>query len=364
MRPQKGILSVPEAAKPLRTAEIQLTPFTAGSSGYSAPLKGSSPKKKLELPDFEGKNPEDWIVRVEKYFSTNQTEEEEKLSLAMACMVGCAVTWLWMIQVRDELLDWRDFKMKIKRRFKPTRGGTILSQILLLRQNGTVSEYREAFEELSAEVPHVPDDVLEDIFLHGMKRRLREQVVRLRPVGMDEIVEMARIIEEQENEKSAYQSQNFQRTYSAPTLNSHQRQEVTPARKSFDSPRDSRQGNQKRPVQNPCRHCGERFFAGHRCKAFRKFKCLDVEEESEPEEDEEEELEETTSQQSQQNHELQVLSLQSMVGITSKKTLKVIGKIGNEKVVVLIDSGASCNFIAKRLVQTLWEPKFTLSISV
>ena len=42
-----------------------------------------------------------------------------------------------------------------------------------------------------------------------------------------------------------------------------------------------------------------------------------------------------------------------MVGITSKKTLKVIGQIGNEKVVVLIDSGASCNFIAKRLVQSL-----------
>lgn len=56
--------------------------------------------------------------------------------------------------------------------------------------------FREAFEELSAKVPHVPDDVLKGIFLHGMKRSLREQVVRLRPVGMDEIVDMAKIIEE------------------------------------------------------------------------------------------------------------------------------------------------------------------------
>ena len=63
----------------------------------------------------------------------NHTEEEEKLSLAMDCMVGCAVTWLRMIHVPDELLDWRDFKMKLKRRFKPTRGGTILSQMLRLR---------------------------------------------------------------------------------------------------------------------------------------------------------------------------------------------------------------------------------------
>lgn len=237
--------------------------------------------------------------------------------------------------------------------------------MLKLKQTGTISEYREAFEELSAEVPHVPDDVLEEIFLHGMKRVLREQVVRLRPVGMDEIVDMAKIIEEQENEKSAFHSRNFQRTNSAPTLNNQHRQynngssrssETTPARKSADSPCDSKQGDIKKAVQNPCRHCGERFFAGHRCKAFQRFKCLDVEEGSEPDGNETEDSEGPVGQQNQQAPELQVLSLQSMVGITSKKTLKVVGTIGKKEVLVLIDSGASCNFISKGLAEELGLP--------
>lgn len=34
-------------------------------------------------------------------------------------------------------------------------------------------------------------------------------MVRLRPIGMDEIVDMAKIIEEQENERSAYHSRAF-----------------------------------------------------------------------------------------------------------------------------------------------------------
>ena len=76
--------------------------------------------------------------------------------------------------------------------------------MLRLRQTGTISDYREQSEELSAEVPHVTYDVLEELFLHGIKRSLRQQVVRLRPVGMDEIVDMEKIIEEQENERSAY----------------------------------------------------------------------------------------------------------------------------------------------------------------
>ena len=94
---------------------------------------------------------------------------------------------------------------------------------------------------------------------------------------MDEIVEMARIIEEQENDKSAYQSRNFQRIYSALTLNGHQKKhntspakagESTPARKSFDSPRDSRQGDQKHTVQNPCRHCKREIFCGASLQGF------------------------------------------------------------------------------------------------
>lgn len=81
----------------LRSAEIHTPQYTAGRWGIQHNRKLSSTQKKLELPDFEGNNPDDWIFRVEKCFLVNQTEEEEKLSLAMASLVGCAVTWLRMI---------------------------------------------------------------------------------------------------------------------------------------------------------------------------------------------------------------------------------------------------------------------------
>lgn len=51
--------------------------------------------------------------------------------------------------------------------------------------------------------------------------------------------------------------------------------------------------------------------------------------------------------------ELQVLSLQLMVELTSKRTLRIIGRLGKTEVVVLIDSGASCSFIEKRLTTKL-----------
>lgn len=78
-----------------------------------------------------------------------------------------------------------------------------------------------------------------------------------------------------------------------------------------------------------------------------------MEEGSEVDEDKEVEPEEKVAQTNAPELDLQVLSLQSMVGLTTKRTLKIIGVIGDMEVVVLIDSGASCNFSGKKLVDQL-----------
>ena len=74
-RAETCLLQLPEAAIPLRSAEVNTLSNKGGSSGYSSQQKGGSSPKKLDLPEFEGKNPDDWIFRVVKCFKVNQTEE-------------------------------------------------------------------------------------------------------------------------------------------------------------------------------------------------------------------------------------------------------------------------------------------------
>ena len=60
--------------------------------------------------------------------------------------------------------------------------------------------------------------------------------------------------------------------------------------------------------------------------------------------------------QQEEVEEVTELSLKSMVGLSTPRTMKVKGKIAQHKVVVLIDCGATHNFISTKLVQELELP--------
>ncbi|XP_010451702.1 PREDICTED: uncharacterized protein LOC104733865 [Camelina sativa] len=332
----EGLLPLPPLAVPM-----QLMATTQSSSKYQhlalLDLPGrslGSPGRRLDPPVFEGQTPDDWIFRMEKFFLQRQIIEHMKVNEAMECMaVGALVTWLRGIQVRGSFRDWPDFKHKFRKRFIPSHGGSMVWQLLSIRQIGSTEEYRERFEELIVEVPHVTDDLLEGIFLKGMHRNIRHQVMRTIPVGIDEIVDMARLIEEQEADctfaQANHNSRGVVRTNSAPTLHRQSNTnpgtggEFTPARKSFEG--------------------------DHRCKN-QKLKCLELGEtsgSSPTPEDEEEYASDEEPDLKGEAQTLMHLSLRSMVGLTTEKSMRMLGRIGDQEVIVLINFGATSNFISE-----------------
>lgn len=105
----------------------------------------------------------------------------------------------------------------------------------------------------------------------------------------------------------------------------------------------------KRREKGLCYRCDEKFTRGHRCKNKQLnvvLLCEDSEEADEMEEGETQEEEAIIVSEAPSSSTLMALSMQSIVGISKGKTMKLVGTIKGQEVMILIDSGASHNFIS------------------
>ena len=110
---------------------------------------------------------------------------------------------------------------------------------------------------------------------------------------------------------------------------------------------------QARKEKGLCFHCDEKHTLGHRCK--RELQILIVHDD----EKEEEEGGGISSKPVEENMEVAELSLNSVLGLTLPGTMKVKGKLGTREVMVLIDCGATRNFLSVELIEELKLPLLT-----
>ncbi|TYK10338.1 Retrovirus-related Pol polyprotein from transposon 297 family [Cucumis melo var. makuwa] len=105
--------------------------------------------KKLEMPVFNGEDPDGWFYRAERYFQMHLLNEREKLKIVVVSLEGKG-------------LSCREHE-------------TTCARFLAVKQKGSVSEYLQKFEELSAPLPEIPEEVLEGTFTNGLDLIIRKE---------------------------------------------------------------------------------------------------------------------------------------------------------------------------------------------
>lgn len=137
-----------------------------GSGGYrsgggfgsgTGPGGGAGPNgrnswrhKKLDLPLFDGSNPDGWILRAERFFNFYSLSEEEKVEATVVALEGQALLWFQWEHRRRPIESWEQVKSLLRRQFRSQATGTLQEQWLAHRQAGTVTDYRLKFIELLA----------------------------------------------------------------------------------------------------------------------------------------------------------------------------------------------------------------------
>lgn len=242
-----------------------------------------------------------------------------------------------------------------------------------------MNEYRRKFIETAAPLEGVSEDILMGHFINGLKDEIKAKVRVLHPVSLEQAMELAARIEEKNqvnmNKKTglgtirtaAYSvyskgsSVGVPYSYNAPvsppvsrSWGSRSPDSQTSAR-SVSSVGSVNQGAgeirrltekelQEKRAKGLCYRCDAKWAMGHRCKKKELSVMLISEEDGETDCDDLEvplsPVEEVVTK----------VSLNSVVGISNPKTMKLKGIIGELEVVVMIDPGATHNFISKEMV--------------
>nr|GEV04413.1 Ty3/gypsy retrotransposon protein [Tanacetum cinerariifolium] len=176
-------------------------------------------------------------------------------------------------------------------------------------KDGSAREYVGLFEQLAVQLRGVSEEVMEGTFIKGNSYSNRNTggLITARSQGIN------------------YRTSN----------------EAIVKPKPFKRLTDAEFADKR--AKGICFRCDEKFGPGHRCPG-KTLQVLLV--------GDEDEIEEEFDEKSDEHVHLDMVevSLNSVMGFTSPHTMKIQGIIGDEDMVVLIDSGATHKFLSKRVM--------------
>lgn len=307
------------------------------------------------------------------------------------CFDEEALLWYQWERDRNPFVSREQMKFRVLEQFSTTFETSARERWMTLKQEETVREYCRDFIPLATNAPEVPDDILETAFMIGLKHHIKAGVKMLEPYNLRKMMSVAKLVEawpefvdpaaeEWPGKGIKTGGENQGATGVVGRVGNHNQHANGPNTQRPRQP-NNQAGNQG-PVRRPpnqnannqgqgrgnfrrflpaeyarnkaeglCYQCGGRYGARHVC-ANKELMVLVIQEEEDEAGEEVEELEKE-DEVAPEFAECAALSAKSAMGISSPRTIKLQGVLRDVKATVLIDSGATHNFIDLKLMKEL-----------
>jgi hypothetical protein len=295
----------------------------------------------VDVTKFDGSDLIGWVTQMEHYFSLyNITDDLDKLRYGVLHLDQERWQWWqWRKTSRQGYIAWTQFVTEIYECFDTDTNH--LGRLTKLKQSGTVEDFIAAFERSTFRTEGMTDAFFRECFISGLKEEIRAHVLMARPVSWMEATKKAKEAQQvvsSQNRKPSFIPFPKPINPTAPSV-PLKIQKLT---------RDERQ------LKGLCYNCDEKYFPGQKCKEQKLSMAIseDISEEDveTPLVPESSEINDITPPSDPPEVE-PIISLNALTGFSALKTLNLIGYIKHRKVIILVDSGSTHNFIHRRIAQ-------------
>lgn len=221
----------------------------------------------MDFPRFEGDGVRMWIDNCEAYFTMYNIPDNFRVMSASIHLHGNAAHWYQAYKLTDAYADWPRFSATILQEFDTNVHRNCMRELLVLKQIGSVQEYRSLFNQLVYQVRlyegSISETMLVTRFVLGLKEEIRQAVEMQLPQSVHMAAEYA-LVQEAILERNKHSTPRAHKPF--PTRTIQQRVEAAP-RQQFATADvwRARQLKEYRRANNLCYGCGEKFVPGHTC---------------------------------------------------------------------------------------------------
>ena len=81
--------------------------------------------KKVEMPVFNGNNPDLWLFRANRYFQIHKLTDSEKMTVSVISFDGPTLDWYRSQEPRHKFTDWSNLKGRLLERCRSISEGSL-----------------------------------------------------------------------------------------------------------------------------------------------------------------------------------------------------------------------------------------------
>ncbi|XP_040870975.1 uncharacterized protein [Glycine max] len=356
---------------------LQRTNTTPQSSPIPIPLSPTSPTPasqhhmKLDIPRFDGSEPQGWIFKINQFFEYHSTPEQDKLTVASFYMEGRALAWYQWMKANNHFTSWSSFIQALRARFAPTPYDDPTGVLFKLTQKGTVAQYLTEFEDLATRVVGISPPLLLSCFISGLSPEIRREVQAHHPLSMVQAAGLARLQAEKVlDQRPSPRSRPPNPTpfppqlgpppsLPAPTLPPllNPPPPPRPPTTPMSTPTLKRVSPDEMALRREkglCFNCDEKYHRGHKCSS-RFFILISDDLEPIPSHIPIPDLTHHPPPDPPDNLDLYPtqISLNSLAGHIAPETLRFVGQLSGQPMLILVDGVSTHNFIQLQMVTKL-----------
>ncbi|XP_071918724.1 uncharacterized protein [Coffea arabica] len=334
---------------------------------------------KMELPNFTGDNPREWIRKANKFSKINGVEEKIKSKIAELYLRDKADIWFHGVFNGTGTIPWTELATTFCGRFGEGTPEEAIEEFNKLRQEGFVADYLEKFELLKALVmpslPYLADSYYKACFLSGLKDEIVNMAKMAKPPTLVDAIEVAKLQEKNlkamqkihkplsntpQSHKTPFHPQNHNKwnpstsrpsdkpltnSYKNPNSHINQFKRITPS--EFNLKKE----------KGLCYRCAKTYTIGHICKQSHIHLLLVNDDNEDPVANEGEKETEPdvfcACIEGKLGDEHIEVSVHALAGGREHKTIRLKGIIKGRTITALIDSGSTHCFLDEQLARSL-----------